>query len=499
MTATKTNGEGLYSESEIELYLDQARRDFQSGAAVLRREKDSAILFGNCHDRYRIFQVRVTALAAELLSMVAQGVRFAALKRALTEAGMSEGDAIDQLANVAAIARFDRDTLAISYGVIEEVLSAPLNITWDITNTCNLTCAYCLNSSGPVVDRGLTADQCLDVVDQIHDLGTYNVWIGGGEPLVKPGIERVLRRFKEYNIKVLLATNGILVKKPKVLDLIGETCTEVNISIDGHTQELHSSLRGASAKLQDAVDAVRRIKDRYGKDMWVTALTVIHRGNLEELPAIIDFCAEVGFDRWTHNELYALGSGATMRQLVLAHTQYDRLYEILTAKEKELRGKMVVEDYVRMHKVTEPGAVKPFYGCVAGNQEIAIQDNGDVYPCQKLQYEKYYCGNVMQTPLTEMWKTSRVFQWLRSRNIQQTECRGCGIFAAGQCNGGCLAEKEIHFQRHDTRDPLCPENRGTYEKVLRGEIEYPYASHPVDETIGPNDLVAGVWRPNAEA
>jgi Fe-coproporphyrin III synthase len=471
------------SELEVATGLDSVRARMMSGEIALRKESDSYVLFGNAHDRYRIFQVVVTPLAGALLEMLGTGVGYWGIKDALIGAGTPEEQAQTHLHDLLSIADFDRRSLAIKYGVITEKLSAPINVTWDITNTCNLTCSYCYNSSGPVPDDGMTTEQCLDVVDQLADIGVFNVWIGGGEPLVKPGIERVLRRLKERNVKVLLATNGILVTKPKMLDLIGETCTEVNVSIDGHTDELHASLRGPTARLSTVANAVRAIKERFGDSVFVTALSVVHKGNLEAVPDIIDYAYELGCNKWTHNELYAMGRGNALKKLVMAHTEYDRFYELVTRKMKEYEGRMLVEDYVRMHKVTAPGEVAPFYGCVAGNQELSIQHNGDVYPCQKLQYPKYFCGNLVQTPLAEMWTQDPVLRWLRNRNVEDTECSGCGTFAAGQCNGGCLAEKEIHFERHDTRDPLCPENSGLYKDVLLDLIEYPYLSQPVREII----------------
>jgi radical SAM protein with 4Fe4S-binding SPASM domain len=460
---------------------------FARGDTVLRQETRGAVLFGNAHDRYRIFQLYISPLAACLFELVRDGADYGMLRQSLIDLGETQDSAKEHLENLAAIGRFNRQSLSIGYGVIQEILSAPLNVTWDITNTCNLRCSYCYNSSGPVFDDGLSTEQCLDIVDQIADLGVHNVWIGGGEPAMKKGIDRILRRLKERKVKVLLATNGAPLKNQRLLELVGETCTEVNISIDGHTQELHSSLRGETALLSDAVHAIEAIKNTYGDAIYVTGITVVHKGNLPYIPQIIDFCHEIGCNKWTHNELYAMGRGSALRKLVLAHKEYDLLYEYASAKAKELYEKMAVEDYVRMHKPSEPGTIKPFYGCVAGNQELAIQHKGDVYPCQKLQYDKYNCGNLTKTTLNEIWRTSPILGWLRTRNIKNTECSGCGIFAAGVCNGGCLAEKEIHFERHDTRDPLCPENREVYAKLLMDEAEYPYLKEPIREKIEPAD------------
>jgi radical SAM protein with 4Fe4S-binding SPASM domain len=466
----------MYSWKQIELAITNIKRDYSLGKITIRKENKGAILFGNAHDRYRIFQLYLNPLAEFLIREICtSNLNANSAKQALIDIGQSEEYAEETLARVVALTQFEKDSSAIKYDVIDEVLSAPINLTWDITNTCNLSCNYCTNSSSPVLNDGLNIEQCLNIVDQIAELGIFNVWIGGGEPLMKTGIEKILRRLKKNNIKVTLSTNGTLLNNEKYIDLVVETCTEVNISIDGVEQAHHSSLRGPNAKIDHPVNAVKRLKTQC-PHIYVTALTVIHKKNLFWVPQIIDFCYDLGCDKWTHDELYALGRGSNMSKIILSHNGYDALYEMVTKKAHEYKGRMIVEDYVRMHRLSAPGKVKPFYGCVAGNQEIAIQYDGSVYPCQKLQHDKYLCGNVKDTRLQEIWENSHVLKWLRHRNIKKTECFGCTIFSQGQCNGGCLAEKEIVFQRHDTRDPLCPENRDIYEKMLNDpSVEYKYS------------------------
>jgi radical SAM protein with 4Fe4S-binding SPASM domain len=484
-----------YSESEVWQRVVELRREFADGRMVLRQEGKQALLYGNVREKYRLFQLLLNPLAALLFRAVRDGMGPAELKRLLASTGMPEARADYHLQRLVAIANFNRDDVAVRHDVIaDSKLKAPLTVSWDITNTCNLTCDYCINESAPVVDDGMPLDQCLALVDEMADMGIYVVWIGGGEPLVKRGIDRILLRLKERNIKVILHTNGTLLRKPSLLELVGETCDEVNVTIDGATQASHARLRGESARLDATVNGVRALKERFGDRVYVSALSVLHRKNIEELGEIIDFVYGIGCNKWTHDELYRLGRAATMNDLVLSHEGYDRLHEIVTAKARQYEGRMLVEAYVRMHQRPEPGKVKPFYGCIAGNQEVAIQHNGDVFPCQKLQYPKYFCGNVMQTPLAEIWREHPILNWLRNRDITQTECSGCGIFAQGQCNGGCLAEKEIVFQRHDTRDPMCPENRGVYEDVLVHGRPYPFAAQPSRERV-PSADQDRTWRP----
>lgn len=458
--------------------------NFQSGKLYLRKEGDSAVLYGESNVKYRNFQLVLNPYATCLMELIASGVDGESLFNLLIQSGLTQGESIGALNSMVSISSFNRnDVNTIKDDVIGFDMQSPIILTWDITNVCNLTCDHCFNSSGAIYDNSLTTEECLRVVDELIHMGIRSVWIGGGEPLMKKDIDVILHKMKDAGIKIILATNAVLLKNAKFLKLVGETCNEVNISIDGHTSELHSLLRGKSARLKDSVSGIRRLKQDFGHNIYVTALTVVHKKNLDDLSQIIDFVYDLGCDKWTHDELYAQGRGGKYNNLILAHKEYDKLFDIVSTKAIEYSGKMHVEDYVRMHKTVLPGSVNSFYGCTAGNQEMAIQHDGSIYPCQKLQYRKYYCGNVKKVSLKDVWVNHPIMKWLRNRNIEDTECSGCGIFANGQCNGGCLAEKEIHFQRHDTRDPLCPENRGLYQSILDGDAIYPYQTTLIREKI----------------
>jgi len=75
-------------------------------------------------------------------------------------------------------------------------------------------------------------------------------------------------------------------------------------------------LRGVAAKLEHPVNAVKLLKQQY-PHIYVTALSVIHKDNLESVSSIIDFCYKIGCDKWTHDELYALGRGSQMSKIGL--------------------------------------------------------------------------------------------------------------------------------------------------------------------------------------
>ena len=65
-------------------------------------------------------------------------------------------------------------------------LSAPVNITWEVTYACNLGCIHCLSDSGRKRTAELSTEQCRQVIDQLAAVRVFQFNIGGGEPFMRP-------------------------------------------------------------------------------------------------------------------------------------------------------------------------------------------------------------------------------------------------------------------------------------------------------------------------
>ena len=74
-------------------------------------------------------------------------------------------------------------------------LSAPITVTWEVTNRCNLRCVHCLSDSGPEADtrQELTLREARVVVDQLAAARVFQIHFGGGEPFLFPGFMDLLR------------------------------------------------------------------------------------------------------------------------------------------------------------------------------------------------------------------------------------------------------------------------------------------------------------------
>ena len=115
---------------------------------------------------------------------------------------------------------------------------------------CNLACTYCNefdDHSAPV-----PIDTVLERVDQLAQLGTANIEISGGEPLLHPDLDDIIRRIRRSGALAGLITNGYLLNEKRIARFNAAGLDHLQISIDNVAPDDTSkkSLKVLDSKLQ---------------------------------------------------------------------------------------------------------------------------------------------------------------------------------------------------------------------------------------------------------
>src|SRR5688572_13363491 len=95
---------------------------------------------------------------------------------------------------------------------------------------CNLSCTYCNeydDHSPPVPTRDV-----LRRVDRLASLGTGIITLSGGEPLLHPDLDAIVRRIRSHGVIATLITNGYLLSRDRIQQLNRAGLDHLQISID---------------------------------------------------------------------------------------------------------------------------------------------------------------------------------------------------------------------------------------------------------------------------
>jgi MoaA/NifB/PqqE/SkfB family radical SAM enzyme len=95
---------------------------------------------------------------------------------------------------------------------------------------CNLSCAYC--NEYDKVSEPVPTDEMLRRIDKLAALGTTAITISGGEPLLHPGLDEIIRRIRSHGILATLITNGYLLTGERIERLNNAGLDYLQISID---------------------------------------------------------------------------------------------------------------------------------------------------------------------------------------------------------------------------------------------------------------------------
>jgi MoaA/NifB/PqqE/SkfB family radical SAM enzyme len=95
---------------------------------------------------------------------------------------------------------------------------------------CNLSCTYCNEYDD--TSKPVPTETMFQRLDKLAGLGTTAIIISGGEPLMHPEIDRIIRRIRKRGMLACLITNGYLLTRDKIKELNRAGLEYLQISID---------------------------------------------------------------------------------------------------------------------------------------------------------------------------------------------------------------------------------------------------------------------------
>ena len=115
---------------------------------------------------------------------------------------------------------------------------------------CNLSCAYCNEYDG--YSKPVPVETMIHRLDRLADLGTTIVTFSGGEPLLHPELDDLIRHLRRRHVIAGMITNGYLLTAERIKRLNRAGLDHMQISIDNVMPDEVSkkSLKVLDKKLQ---------------------------------------------------------------------------------------------------------------------------------------------------------------------------------------------------------------------------------------------------------
>ena len=317
---------------------------------------------------------------------------------------------------------------------LDAIRSHPLRqLFWECTLRCNLRCRHCgSDCKATAGEKDMPLEDFLPVLRSIKASGadTHQIMVvvTGGEPLLRPDLERCGRAFNELEFAWGMVTNGYALTAERLRGLRAAGLGSMTISLDG-LQENHDWLRGVPGSFDKAMRAIRLAAAEKG--LVFDVVTCVNRRNFDQLPAIREQLIASGVKGWRLFTIFPVGRAAEDPELQLPPEQFRALMDFIKATRREgrIRASYGCEGFLGNYE----GEVRDhFFFCQAGILVGGVLSDGSISACTSIRSD-YHQGNIYQDDFMTVWNER--FLPYRDRNwMKKDACGACKFWR--YCRGG---------------------------------------------------------------
>lgn len=146
----------------------------------------------------------------------------------------------------------------------------------------------------------------LDQVAKAFDSSQILVCITGGEPLLSKDVFKIISYSISLGYSCGITTNGTLLTNRVCCQLKNAGLDTISISLDV-LENTHNEFRCNSNAFHQALNGIRHAKN-VGLNPEV--VTVVHKGNLQELDILYDLLVDEGIKLWKIANMEPIGRAA---------------------------------------------------------------------------------------------------------------------------------------------------------------------------------------------
>jgi radical SAM protein with 4Fe4S-binding SPASM domain len=323
----------------------------------------------------------------------------------------------------------------------------PVDVHFGVNTVCNSKCVMCYLDDEL---KGPTTEQIKNVLDDLAAEGCLFLTVSGGEPFLRDDILEILDYATDKGFVVTLKTNGTLVTGEMVLRIAKMGIFDV-----------HISLHGSTAKIQDAITrmpgsfekTIRTIKLFVKAGVKTNIMTVLMHGHLDELEKIQKLSDEIGvndviFTPFIFTKVNGNKQSLNYRLLDDELRDYfrlmrknpeqkqkmcgDELNSLLQLCERSKDARQSDDRIVDLNfDTSDPLAYLPEedkdddlqISCAVVRKSVTIRPNGDVVPCELIPF---VLGNTFKNSIRDILnspKADAAIEMIRLKNNEQ--CSSC--------------------------------------------------------------------------
>ena len=291
------------------------------------------------------------------------------------------------------------------------------NLQLDITQACTERCRHCyVPEYNPLY---LPYEKICEIVDEFQDMGGLGFTLSGGECMLHPDFDKIVRYIRSKDCTVSVLSNLTVCDDAKVA-LLREADATAQVSLYSMNPEIHDEVTRLKGSWQRTMDAIIRLR---AADVPLAIACPCMQINYRDYPAVLQFADSLKIDAFTDFILIAKADGDCSNlcnRLTIPQTR-ELLREVI------LKSIPLQSEYFSPDKKVEMPSPEEWMKqkiCGAGIDKMCLNANGDYYPCPG--FAGLPLGNCYKDSLREVWYNSPAIQKIRSvRGANFPKCAVC--------------------------------------------------------------------------
>jgi MoaA/NifB/PqqE/SkfB family radical SAM enzyme len=262
---------------------------------------------------------------------------------------------------------------------------------------CNIDCGYC--NEYDKVSPPVPTDVMMRRIDKLKELGTSVVAFSGGEPMLHPDLDGLIRHIRNHGMMAGLITNGYYLVPKRIEQLNDAGLDFLQISIDNVEPDEVSkkSLRVLDKKLQ-------HLRDHASFDININSVLGGGIKNSEDARTINKRARELGFS--TSIGIIHDGSGLLKPLGPVERKVYDEVSAAINGPLQVVKN--LYSGITNFQEKLADGQPNQ-WRCRAGARYLYVCEDGLVHYCSQQRgtpgtpLEQYTIDDIKREFLTEKW------------------------------------------------------------------------------------------------
>lgn len=271
-----------------------------------------------------------------------------------------------------------------------------------ITNKCNFKCEHCFLAAGEPLKNEMKIEEYEILVEQCKEMKIFQWALGGGEPLLRNDLSKIIELATNNDITCTLTTNGSLLTFEKINELKKAGLKFIQISIynfdiDNWLLKVIENLKNANMPFGFNIILTKKFIQN------IKFLKLIEKIKPSRINFIMPKPSKRSMNWYKDN--------CPNEKEVLKFFNNLKIRKSISISVDSLTSIILLKKHFKKQFLT--------WGCVAGRRFLTIFPDGKCYPCSHLIEKEWYCGNIRNEKLKDIWLNSKILKKFRNKPLPQ--------------------------------------------------------------------------------